>query len=78
LADVAMILMGTAGAVVLTVGAIFSISGNLTASMLSAPRMVYAMAHIGSMPACSAPSIHATRRRPTQSLPTACSPLPWR
>jgi amino acid transporter len=51
LADVALILMGTAGAAVLTLGAVFSISGNLTASMLSAPRMLYAMAHIGSMPA---------------------------
>lgn len=50
LADVALILMGAAGAAVLTLGAVFSISGNLTASMLSAPRMLYAMAHIGSMP----------------------------
>lgn len=51
LADVALILMGAAGAGILTLGAVFSISGNLTASMLSAPRMLYAMAHIGSMPA---------------------------
>lgn len=51
LADVALLLMGAAGAGVLTLGAVFSISGNLTASMLSAPRMLYAMAHIGSMPA---------------------------
>ena len=50
LADVALVLMGTAGAGLLTLGAVFSIGGNLTASMLSAPRMVYAMAHIGSMP----------------------------
>lgn len=51
LADVALLLMGAAGAAVLTLGAVFSIGGNLTASMLSAPRMLYAMAHIGSMPA---------------------------
>jgi amino acid transporter len=51
LADVALLLMGAAGAAALTLGAVFSIGGNLTASMLSAPRMVYAMAHIGSMPA---------------------------
>jgi amino acid transporter len=51
LADVALILMGASGAGILTLGAVFSISGNLTASMLSAPRMLYAMAHIGSMPA---------------------------
>ncbi|MGK2925000.1 MAG: APC family permease [Lysobacterales bacterium] len=50
LADVAQILMGAVGAVILTLGAVLSIGGNLTASMLSAPRMLYAMAHIGSMP----------------------------
>jgi len=50
LADVALILMGTAGAAILTLGAIFSISGNLTSSMLSAPRMVYAMSHIDCLP----------------------------
>jgi amino acid transporter len=51
LADVALVLMGAAGAGILTLGAVFSISGNLTGSMLSAPRMVYALAHLGSMPA---------------------------
>jgi amino acid transporter len=51
LADVAMILMGLAGAVLLTLGAVFSISGNLTGSMLSAPRMLYAMGRLGSLPA---------------------------
>ncbi len=50
LADVALVLMGGIGAAVLTLGAVFSISGNLTSSMLSAPRMVYAMAHLGSLP----------------------------
>lgn len=50
LADVALVLLGAAGAAVLTLGAVFSIGGNLTASMMSAPRMLYAMAHIGSMP----------------------------
>jgi len=51
LADVALILMGAAGAAILTLGAVFSISGNLTSSMLSAPRMVYAMGQQGSLPA---------------------------
>jgi amino acid transporter len=51
LADIALVLMGTGGAALLTLGAVFSITGNLTGSMLSAPRLVYAMAHIGSMPA---------------------------
>jgi len=50
LADVALILMGTAGAAILTLGAVFSISGNLTSSMLSAPRMLYAMGQLGHLP----------------------------
>ena len=50
LADVALILMGTAGAAILTMGAVFSIFGNLTSSMLSAPRMLYAMGQQGSLP----------------------------
>ncbi len=45
LTDVAMALMGTAGAGFLVLGAVFSITGNLSAMMLSAPRIFYAMAH---------------------------------
>jgi amino acid transporter len=51
LAEVAQLLMGAAGAAILTLGAVFSISGNVTSSMLSAPRMVYAMGQSGSLPA---------------------------
>lgn len=51
LADIAMVLMGAVGAAILTLGAVFSISGNLTSSMLSAPRMLYAMGQLGSLPA---------------------------
>jgi len=50
LADVAEILMGATGAALLTLGAIFSIGGNCSASMLSAPRMTYALARLGSLP----------------------------
>ena len=50
LADVAMILMGSIGAGILTMGAVFSITGNLTSSRLSAPRMLYAMGQLGSLP----------------------------
>jgi amino acid transporter len=51
LADAAQILMGTTGAALLTLGAVFSISGNISASVLSAPRMTYALARDGFMPA---------------------------
>jgi len=67
LADVALMLMGAAGAAVLTLGAVFSISGNLTASMLSAPRMVYAMAHIGSMPAWFG-AVHPRYQTPANAI----------
>ena len=50
LADVATVLLGGAGAAVIAFGAVFSISGNLTASMLSAPRMLFAMGRQGSLP----------------------------
>lgn len=51
LADVAEILMGATGAALLTFGAVFSIGGNCSSSMLSAPRMTYALAKMGSLPA---------------------------
>jgi amino acid transporter len=67
LADVAEILMGTVGAAILTLGAVFSISGNLTASMLSAPRMLYAMGHLGSLPAWFG-GVHPRYRTPANSI----------
>jgi len=50
LADVALVLMGSIGATILSLGAIFSISGNISAMMLSAPRMIYALSREGSLP----------------------------
>jgi len=67
LADVALILMGAAGASILTLGAVFSISGNLTSSMLSAPRMVYAMAHVGSLPTWFG-AIHPRYQTPANAI----------
>jgi amino acid transporter len=51
LADVAAVMFGSAGAAVLTLGAVFSIGGNLNSSMLSAPRMTFALARDGTLPA---------------------------
>lgn len=51
LADVAVVVFGSMGATLLTLGAVFSIGGNCHSSMLAAPRMTYAMAKMGSMPA---------------------------
>jgi amino acid transporter len=67
LADVAEILMGTMGAAILTMGAVFSISGNNLASMLSAPRMLYAMGHLGCLPAWFG-EVHPRFQTPANSI----------
>jgi len=51
LADVATVMFGPMGAALLTLGAVFSIGGNLHSSLLSAPRMTFALARDGSLPA---------------------------
>ncbi len=67
LADVAEILMGATGAALLTLGAIFSIGGNCSASILSAPRMTFALARMGSLPAWFG-VIHPRTRTPLNSI----------
>jgi APA family basic amino acid/polyamine antiporter len=67
LADVARVLLGASGAAILTLGAVFSISGNLMAGVLSAPRMMYAMAHIGSMPPWFG-AVHERFRTPANAI----------
>jgi amino acid transporter len=67
LADTANILMGATGAAMLTMGAIFSIGGNCSASMLSAPRMTYALARLGALPAWFG-RVHAKTRTPLNSI----------
>lgn len=67
LADVAGVLLGVSGAALLTIGAVFSIGGNCSASMLSAPRMTYAMARMGSMPEWFA-RVHPRFRTPANSI----------
>jgi amino acid transporter len=67
LADVANVLMGATGAALLTMGAVFSIGGNCSASMLSAPRMTYALARLGSLPAWFG-RVHPRFRTPVNSI----------
>lgn len=50
LVDMAEILMGPVGGVIIIVAAIFSILGNATSIIIAAPRMTYAMAEEGSLP----------------------------
>ncbi len=67
LADVATVLFGTIGAAVLTLGAVFSIGGNLMTSVFSAPRMTWALALDGSMPRWFA-GVHPRHRTPHHSI----------
>jgi len=67
LADVASALLGNAGAIILILGAVFSISGNLASSLLSAPRMTFALARDGSLPAWFA-KVHARHETPHVSI----------
>ncbi len=67
LADVAVVIMGPIGAVLLTFGAVFSIGGNCSISMMTAPRMTYAMANMGTMPAWFA-KIHPRFHTPANSI----------
>ena len=67
IADTAEILMGPAGAALLTLGAIFSIGGNLSQSMLTAPRMTYALARDRSLPSWFA-QVHPGFHTPANSI----------
>lgn len=67
LADVANVLFGPIGASILTLGAVFSITGNVSATVLVAPRITYALARDGSMPASLA-RVHPTYSTPDVSL----------
>jgi amino acid transporter len=51
LADVADRLVGSAGAAVVALGALISVSGTMSAIMLSAPRLLFAMAEQRQLPA---------------------------
>jgi amino acid transporter len=67
LTDVAVVLLGPIGATILTLGAVFSIGGNLQSTFLSAPRMTYALALEGSLPAWFA-GVHRRFQTPHISL----------
>ena len=50
LIDVAEVLMGPTGAILLTVGVVVSVGGNVAGTMISAPRLTFALARDGSFP----------------------------
>jgi APA family basic amino acid/polyamine antiporter len=67
LADVARIVMGHSGAALVSVGALVSVCGNITAGILAMPRMTFAMAERGDFPPLFA-AIHSRFRTPYFSI----------
>jgi basic amino acid/polyamine antiporter, APA family len=67
LTDVAQVTMGRAGAVLISLGAIVSVYGYLSANLLTNPRAMYALAERGDFPRWFA-AIHARFRTPHFSV----------
>jgi basic amino acid/polyamine antiporter, APA family len=67
LADVARVMMGSAGASLVSVGALIAVFGYLSANLLSVPRGTYALAERGDFPAAFA-AIHPRFRTPHLSI----------
>lgn len=71
LAVAAGMMMGPAGAALISFAALMSILGNYAQSVLSAPRMTYALARAGSLPAWLG-TVHGRYRTPHVSIAVYC------
>ena len=67
LADVARIILGHGGAVVVALGALVSVYGYLSANILATPRITFALAERGDFPSWFA-AVHPTFRTPYFSI----------
>jgi len=67
LVDVANALFGPAGALLLTIGVVFSVGGNIAGTMVTSPRLTYAMAREETLPSIFA-HVHPQRRTPDFSI----------
>ncbi|HSE43449.1 MAG TPA: APC family permease [Acidobacteriota bacterium] len=67
LAETAQMIMGIKGGILLTLGAIFSVTGNIMGSMLTAPRIIFAMSEQQQLPQIFA-KIHPVFRTPFVSI----------
>lgn len=75
LADVAQIVIGSSGAYLIALGALFSIYGYLSGNMLATPRITFALAERGDFPAFFG-RVHARFRTPYLSI-VAFALLVW-
>jgi amino acid transporter len=67
LADAARVLMGRAGAALISAGAVISVYGYISANMLTGPRGIFALAERGEFPAWFA-AVHPRFRTPHCSI----------
>ena len=67
LVEIARRLMGPAGAVVLAIGVAFSVGGGSLTTLLTAPRVTFALARDGSLPAWLG-QVHPRTRVPANSI----------
>jgi len=67
IADVAKVMFGSTGAQIMTLAAFFSIAGNLSAIVIAAPRMTYALAKDHSLPAWFG-KVHEKYKTPSTSI----------
>ena len=67
LVDVGAALFGTAGALLITIGVIVSVGGNVAGAMFTAPRLTYALGREGSLPAWFA-MVHPAYQTPSRSI----------
>ena len=65
--DAAAVLFGPIGTLLMTAGVVVSVGGNVAAAMLSTPRMTYALARSGQLPAVFA-TVHPTFKTPSVSI----------
>ncbi|MFU8878080.1 MAG: APC family permease, partial [Wenzhouxiangellaceae bacterium] len=67
LVDVAAVLLGPVGAVLLTAGVVVSVLGNVAGTMLSAPRLIWTLAREGSFPGWFG-QLHPETRTPANAI----------
>jgi amino acid transporter len=67
LVDVGAALFGPFGALLLTAAVVVSVGGNLAGTMVTAPRLTYALARDGSLPAWFG-EVHPVARTPARSI----------
>jgi amino acid transporter len=67
LVEVGAALLGPAGALILTLGVLVSVGGNVASATFSTPRITYAMAREGLLPRWFG-AVHATYRTPSVSI----------